>query len=257
MTRAKNRVRNAAGHHSSLVVIHVITPGVIQIPGDVTVSEAALLMHKERVPCLLIKDTESSIGIMTPSDIVYKVVAQGLNPDDVEARTIMSRPVQSIEFDRPAEDATTVMASTGVPLLIVTKESQPIGVLTACDLVLSPKRCKSRIPASLKIHDGKAHEAEQSATITQLSHLGALVETSASVPSGTGVSLNFSLPGSDRPLTAHATVLKSDDHAHRGKTGQAPLKHSVEMLFTHLSVSDQTQIKAWVIRTLSKKSGEA
>lgn len=256
MTRAKDRSRNAAGHDLSLVVMHVITPGVIQIPGDVTVSEAALLMYRERVPCLLIKDTESSIGIMTPGDIVHKVVAQGLNPDDVEARTIMSRPVQSIEFDRPVEDATTVMASTGVPLLIVTKQSQPIGVLTARDLVLAPKRCKSRIPTSLKVHDGKSNEAEQPATIIQLSHLGALVETSTSVPSGTSVSLNFSLPGSDRPLTAYATVLKSDDQTHRGRTGQTPHKRSVEMLFTHLSVSDQSQIKAWVIRTLSNKSGE-
>ena len=256
MTRAKDNSRDAAGHDSSLAVIHMITPGVIQIPGDVTVSEAALLMHKERVPCLLIKDTESSIGIMTPADIVHKVVAQGLNPDDVEARTIMSRPVQSIEFDRPVEDATTAMVSTGVPLLIVTKQSQPIGVLTARDLVLSPKRCKSRIPTSLKVHDEMPHEAGPTATITQLSHLGALVETSASVQSGTSVSLSFSLPGSNRLITAHATVLKSDDQAHRGKTGQPPLKHGVEMLFTHLSVSDQSQIKAWVTRTLSKKSGE-
>ena len=82
------------------VVAHMMTPGVVQIPGDVSVTEAASLLEREQMPCLLVKDTESRFGLMTPTDIVKKVVAQGLEPDEIEVRTIMTRPVQFIEYER-------------------------------------------------------------------------------------------------------------------------------------------------------------
>ena len=81
------------------MVAHMMTPGVVQIPGDVSVSEAALLLEREQAPCLLIKDTDTQFGLMTPTDIVKNVVAQGLEPHDIEVRTIMTRPVQFIEYD--------------------------------------------------------------------------------------------------------------------------------------------------------------
>jgi len=74
------------------MVAHMMTPGVVQIPGDVSVSEAAMLLEREQAPCLLIKDTDTQFGIMTPTDIVKKVVAQGLEPHEIEVRTIMTRP---------------------------------------------------------------------------------------------------------------------------------------------------------------------
>ena len=115
-------------NHQITVVAHMMTPGVVQIPGDVSVTEAAALLEREQMPCLLVKDTESCFGLMTPSDIVKKVVAQGLEPDEIEVRTIMTRPVQFIEYDRAVEDASTLMMSTGSPILIVTKQDQPVGV---------------------------------------------------------------------------------------------------------------------------------
>ena len=47
--------RGTTSNSSDSVVGHMMTPGVVQIPGDVTVGEAALLMEREHIPCLLIK----------------------------------------------------------------------------------------------------------------------------------------------------------------------------------------------------------
>lgn len=151
-----------------------MTPGVVQVPGDVSVSEAALLLDRERMPCLLVKDSDSSFGIMTSGDIVRKVVAQGLEPHDVEIRAIMSKPVHSIECDQILDDATSVMASTGASLLIVTKQGQPVGILTVRDLALAPKRCDACLPATLRVTTGEGEGAKHSATIRQLSHVGLL-----------------------------------------------------------------------------------
>ena len=96
-----------------------------------------MLLEREQAPCLLVKDTDTQFGIMTPTDIVKKVVAQGLEPHDIEVRTIMTRPVQFIEYDEALAEASTLMMATGASLLIVTKQNQPVGVLSAQDLMLN------------------------------------------------------------------------------------------------------------------------
>ena len=47
-----------AADHQTVLVAHMMTPGVVQIPGDVSVTEAASLLERERMPCLLVKDTD-------------------------------------------------------------------------------------------------------------------------------------------------------------------------------------------------------
>ncbi len=236
------------------LVACMMTPGIVQIPGDISVTEAASLLEREQMPCLLVKDTESYFGLMTPADIVKKVVAQGLAPDDIEVRTIMTRPVQFIEYDRMIDEASTLMIATGTPILIVTKQEQPVGVLTARDLILSPKRCRTNIPATLSIMEGFRLGAEHRAIIVQLSHVGASVEAPTSLLPDTTVILNFSLPDRTSPLTIRGTVLSRYNQTRN--TGQSPFisMPSVDIQFANLSPADQSSIKAWVLQNAPKSS---
>jgi len=229
-----------------------MSQGVVQIPGDVSVHDAAVILQREHVPCAIIKDSDDKIGIMTHADIVHKVVARGLNPEVVEARAIMSSPVHAIEFNQTLQSASTLMATHGVPLLLVTRQGQPIGTLAARDMVCSPARCGSRIAVSLKVHDQKPPVATQVAAISQLSHLGAFVETPTPLPPGTNMSLNFYLPGSGRQIQAHARVLKSCGRTKTSGGAQETRPAGMEVEFTRLAGSDQSQITAWVIRSLYK-----
>jgi len=230
----------------------MMTPGVVQIPGDVTVTEAASLLEREQMPCLLVKDTESRFGLMTPADIVKKVVAQGLEHDDIEVRAIMTRPVQFIEYDRAVEEASTVMMSTGTPILIVTKEEQPVGVLTARDLVLSPRRCRTRLSASVTVRTDEGRGAAHDGVITELSHVGALVECPAVLRPGTSVALSFALTERSAPLTVHGTILSDDESAHaEAGTGPSAMP-AVDVQFIALSPTDQSRIKAWVLQNAPK-----
>ena len=56
-----------AHHPTPIVVAHMMTPGVVQVPGDVSVSEAALLLEREHAPCLLVKETEHGLWTDDPS----------------------------------------------------------------------------------------------------------------------------------------------------------------------------------------------
>ena len=243
-----------AADHQTILVAHMMTPGVVQIPGDVSVTEAASLLERERMPCLLVKDTESRFGLMTPTDIVKKVVAQGLEPDDIEVRTIMTRPVQFIEYDRAMNEASALMMSTGTPILIVTKQDQPVGVLTARDLVLSPQRCTTNISATISVMEGERVGAEHQVAISQLSHAGASVESPALLLPGTKVILSFCLSEMMSPLTIRGTILNNAGvEPVSGTTGSLMVApRGVEIQFVDLSPADQSRLKAWVLANLPK-----
>lgn len=250
----KDDQQPTASDHQTILVAHMMTPGVVQIPGDVSVTEAASLLERERMPCLLVKDTESRFGLMTPTDIVKKVVAQGLEPDDIAVRTIMTRPVQFIEYDRAMDEASALMMSTGTPILIVTKQDQPVGVLTARDLLLSPKRCVTNISATISVIEGEGVGDEHQVSISQLSHAGASVESPVMLLSGTKIILSFCLSEMMSPLTIRGTVLDNARvDALSGTSGSLMTsQRGVEIQFVDLSPADQSRIKAWVLSNLPK-----
>src|SRR5689334_17755245 len=171
---SEDESRPIPANHQYPVVAHMMRPGVVQIPGDVSVTEAASLMEREQMPCLLVKDTESCFGLMPPTDIVKKVVAQGLEPDETEVRTIMRRPVQFIGCGRTPEYASTMRMTSGTPNSIVTKQDQPVGIRTAREWTLPPKRCLVNIPRSIRGTDKSPPGPEYHPTRRELSHLGTL-----------------------------------------------------------------------------------
>lgn len=234
------------------MVAHMMTPGVVQVPGDVSVSEAAMLLEREQAPCLLVKDTDTQFGIMTPDDIVKKVVAQGLEPHDIEVRTIMTRPVQFIEYDQAMTEASILMMATGASLLIVTKQHQPVGVLRAQDLMLNPPRRSARIPVVVSVvGHASATGLNYNAIITQLSLAGGLIESTTQLTPKANVVLAFSISGQNTPLTIRGRVMACEI------SGTAPNKTSggthtwhIDIQFTDLSSPDLGRIRAWALQTI-------
>ena len=233
------------------VVAHMMTPGVVQVPGDVSVSEAALMLEREHAPCLLVKDTESVFGLMTAGDIVKKVVARGLEPHDIEVRSIMTRPVQFIEYDQALEEASTMMVATGASLLIVTKHNQPVGVLSAQDLMLTPPRRRTDIPAVVTVSDERASQQQAyNATIVELSHVGARLESATGLSSRARVMLAFSLPGHNAPLTIHGKVLSCGPLTANAAEDSRQRTLTIEVQFADLSHADMARLKAWALQAM-------
>ena len=234
------------------MVAHMMTPGVVQVPGDVSVSEAALLLEREQAPCLLVKDTDTRFGIMTPTDIVKKVIAQGLEPHDIEVRTIMTRPVQFIEYDEILAEASTLMVATGASLLIVTKENQPVGVLSAQNLMLAPSRRDTKIPVVVSVVGlASGQGLNSNAMITQLNHVGALVESSTKLAPKSNVVLAFSIPGQSTPLTIRGRVLSCEiPEPETAEASSGACTWHVDIQFTDLSSGDLARIRAWALQTM-------
>ncbi len=247
-----------AANIDRVLVAHMMTPGVVQVPGDVSVSEAALLLEREHAPCLLVKETETVFGLMTPTDIVKKVVAQGLEPHDIEVRAIMTRPVQFIDYDQALEEASALMLATGASLLIVTKDNQPVGVLSAQDLMLTPPRRRTNIPTVVTVlGEDPAQRQAHNAMIVQLSHVGARLEAAVRINNKARVVLAFSLPGQNTPLTIHGKIMSCDPASADTSTQPGRSLFAIEIQFADLSSADLARLKAWALQALPHQPHQA
>jgi CBS domain-containing protein len=66
---------------------------IITISSDSTVQEAFETMNDHSTSCLIVLLEGMVIGIITDKDLVYRVVAKGLNPRKTRVQEIASKPV--------------------------------------------------------------------------------------------------------------------------------------------------------------------
>jgi len=94
------------------------------------VSDAARVMQSARATEAVVMRDEGPIGIVTERDILYKVVAAGLDPTTVKVREVMSAPVATIDSEAKVVDAIAKMSKLGVRRLGVTRRGKLIGLIT-------------------------------------------------------------------------------------------------------------------------------
>lgn len=94
---------------------------------DATAQEAAELMGELDVGSLPAGTEHSVEGVLTDRDILYRVVARGLDPKQVRVREILSRPVLSCGEDDSLKAAMDMMAANHIRRLPV---RDAVGVVT-------------------------------------------------------------------------------------------------------------------------------
>jgi len=95
-----------------------------------SVAEAARTMQRTGSTEAIVVSNSAPRGIVTERDILYKVVAAGLNPSMVKAREIMSSPVQTIDEASKVGEAIAKMSKLGIRRLGVTRNGKIVGIIT-------------------------------------------------------------------------------------------------------------------------------
>jgi signal-transduction protein with cAMP-binding, CBS, and nucleotidyltransferase domain len=108
---------------------------VLSIESDASIMDVAKSMKTKNVGCLLIKDNEDYIGIVTETDLTRKVLGTGLNPKTTKVTEIMTQPILTLDGFVPVETANKFMAQNKVRHLAVTEEDKIVGMLSVRDLV--------------------------------------------------------------------------------------------------------------------------
>ncbi len=97
-----------------LRVADVMTTYVEFIAPEATVKEAAEMMGELEVGALPAGSADRVEGVVTDRDILYRVVAAGLDPTQVRVRDVLSRPVVACGEDDAVQAAMDMMAANHI-----------------------------------------------------------------------------------------------------------------------------------------------
>ncbi len=116
-------------------VSEVMSRDVEFIDGEATVAEAAVMMGELEVGALPVGTAERLQGIVTDRDILYRVVAKGLDCAAVRIREVMTRPVIGCGEDEPVQAVMDLMASHHIRRMPVRDAAGAVtGWVTLADL---------------------------------------------------------------------------------------------------------------------------
>ncbi|MCA9470788.1 MAG: CBS domain-containing protein [Nitrospirales bacterium] len=108
----------------------------VTVDRDVNVRQAAELMRENEIGSVFVTREDNIIGILTDTDLVRRIVAAGLDPENTEVEKVMSAPLLMIDGDKTLLDANDLMAEKHIRHLGVTKNGELVGMISVRDLVV-------------------------------------------------------------------------------------------------------------------------
>lgn len=114
----------------------VMSKQIITVQPTNSVAQAIDLMRKKSIRDLIVEPNGSSdaYGIVTEADIVYKVAAQGKNPETILIGEIMTKPCLEIDPDMSVQEVAQLFANHHIHRAPVIK-GELLGVVTVFDII--------------------------------------------------------------------------------------------------------------------------
>jgi predicted transcriptional regulator len=96
--------------------------------------DAIELMHKKRIGSVIIERLEDNYGIFTERDLIFKVLNNKV-PINEKLKLYSVFPLVTADEDISAREAASIMAAKNIKRLVLTKNDDIVGIVTARDLV--------------------------------------------------------------------------------------------------------------------------
>ena len=94
------------------------------------VSSVVDKMVKGNIGAVVVMEESNLVGMITEKDVLERVVKTGKDLGTTLARDVMSKPIISIEADRPMKEALDLMRKNNIRRIAVTKDRALIGLVT-------------------------------------------------------------------------------------------------------------------------------
>lgn len=121
----------------SLTVEDVMVKDIITIDASATAMEAAEIMNKYDIGCLIVVEGRKPTGIVTERDMLKRVLLQHKNPGKTSVNNIMSRPLIVSTPKTEIRDAVRVMNERRIKKLPVIEDGNLLGLVSLTDVVRS------------------------------------------------------------------------------------------------------------------------
>ena len=107
----------------------IMETDAVIMEGDKTVLDAINQMQEKNAKVVLISHQGEAIGIVSKSDILFKVAAKNLPLNKVKLREIMSSPVYSLPPHSTLQEALNYMDKYNIKQIIVSTGSSILGIM--------------------------------------------------------------------------------------------------------------------------------
>ena len=108
---------------------------VVRVSPQATIREAACVMTKAGCGSVLVMEPPDMLmGILTERDLMTRVIAKGVNPEDTAVREVMTPKPICVLPETPVSEAIVIMIERGFRHLpIVTAQQRILGVFSVRD----------------------------------------------------------------------------------------------------------------------------
>lgn len=104
---------------------------LLTVPPETTVSEASRLMARRKVGAVMVTRDGKLVGIFTERDVVFRVIAQGLDVEATRLADVMTSSPITIDPDKSFGLALVLMQKNGFRHMPVTENGVPVGMVSA------------------------------------------------------------------------------------------------------------------------------
>ena len=112
----------------------VMISDLTTLDASTSIKDAAKLMDKNNIGCIIVTKNQLPIGILTERDFVKRIAAKE-KPSTTSLEEVMSSPLIEVKPDETVWEAAQIMKTNNIHKLPVKKDNKIIGIVTATDLV--------------------------------------------------------------------------------------------------------------------------
>lgn len=114
----------------------IMTEDVVTIRGSATVAEAVELMKDKGLRAIIVdrRSQEDPYGIISETDIIYKVAAYGKDPKQVRVYEIMTKPCIVVNPELEVEYVARLFGGTKIRRAPVISKGELLGVISVTDI---------------------------------------------------------------------------------------------------------------------------
>ncbi len=112
----------------------VMVREVITIDENATVREAAEVMNKFEIGCLIAVRKGKAVGIITERDLLKRVVSEAKDVNKTRVKDVMSSPLVVVEPDLDLEEAVKLMFQMKIKKLPVVDGKRLVGLVSLTDI---------------------------------------------------------------------------------------------------------------------------
>jgi CBS domain-containing protein len=106
---------------------------LITSPAQATISDTARTMKQSKVGAVMVVEQGKLVGLFTERDALFRVIAEGRDPQLTQLADVMTRNPQTIHPDEPFAHALHIMYAGGFRHVPVVENDRPIGIVSARD----------------------------------------------------------------------------------------------------------------------------